>query len=415
MTKNWDKSSSGKKYSLSTKVFVLSYFSYYLAFSILSIYGGSRLLDRSLFIFLLLTEIFGTLHYYILINQQQSMISNHVKKIANSLVLFLSLILVYATIEAAIGDYEKVIALLPSIIGTCLAIPATFFYFHNLKQVDVARLFFWFLFAISTFSFASKLLGNTSTHLNLDAAFRIGNNIGYSFVLLTPLAIFAYKDRKWVGLSLVLLLSIFVFFSAKRGAIVTQAAVLLVILIKNPYKFGRYSYLIALCFAFLAIEPIMSYTNQLEFSPLERFRAAGGSGRDVIYSHIFSGIMDSSIKELFFGHGFYATTNLTAQIYGTHLAQAAHNDWLEIMYDFGLIGIITYACIPIYLLKNIYSLKNKFKFEARVLLLLFVIFMVKTNLSMIFADKDSIIYYITMALVLLEANLSDARPLSRIK
>ena len=60
------------------------------------------------------------------------------------------------------------------------------------------------------------------------------------------------------------------------------------------------------------------------------------SGRDVIYGTIFTKWYSSTnIWNLLFGFGFAGSLEITGGSY-------AHNDWLELLSNFGLTGIIAY-------------------------------------------------------------------------
>ena len=61
------------------------------------------------------------------------------------------------------------------------------------------------------------------------------------------------------------------------------------------------------------------------------------SNRDIIYSNIWNTWLNSDFFHLLFGYGFAAYLKLS----GT--GNFAHNDWLEILSNFGLLGVIILA------------------------------------------------------------------------
>ncbi|GAA1748909.1 hypothetical protein GCM10009810_06760 [Nostocoides vanveenii] len=82
----------------------------------------------------------------------------------------------------------------------------------------------------------------------------------------------------------------------------------------------------------------------------------GGSGRAEIYSWVWKRLGEASANRLFFGHG----TNAVAQETGGF---SAHNDFLEVAYDYGLVGfglyLFVYACLIATLIKLVSS-RNRY-------------------------------------------------------
>ena len=144
----------------------------------------------------------------------------------------------------------------------------------------------------------------------------------------------------------------------------------------------------------------------MEVSPLDRFEDSSGSGRAQIYTKIFDGVMRSSFGSLLFGHGFYATSDYTKQSLEFNIAVVAHNDWLEVAYDFGLVGLILYLSILLSILRSVIKSERR---ESNLLLITLAIFLVRTSFSMVYADKGSVIYYLGIGLIFLDglANKSE--------
>lgn len=74
----------------------------------------------------------------------------------------------------------------------------------------------------------------------------------------------------------------------------------------------------------------------------------GGSGRDIVYATVLSAFERSSILQIFFGHGYQSVVN-TFRI-------GAHNDLLQIVYEYGLVPLALYISFLIKL--GIYAVKN---------------------------------------------------------
>jgi hypothetical protein len=82
-----------------------------------------------------------------------------------------------------------------------------------------------------------------------------------------------------------------------------------------------------------------------------------GSGRGNMYSLILDDVFGNNIEvvKLLFGNGIYATKQFFGET--IHHFIVAHSDVLEILYDFGLLGIF----LVIYFFRSIYKLYIRYK------------------------------------------------------
>lgn len=90
-------------------------------------------------------------------------------------------------------------------------------------------------------------------------------------------------------------------------------------------------------------------------SRLSSIQEDRGSRRVDIYGELLESFASSNIGEMLFGHGYLATAKYT------QLEILAHNDFLEIIFDFGLIGLIAYLAFFFSLLgysRKIYQYRN---------------------------------------------------------
>ncbi|WP_337042021.1 O-antigen ligase family protein [Emticicia sp. 17c] len=90
-------------------------------------------------------------------------------------------------------------------------------------------------------------------------------------------------------------------------------------------------------------------------SRLSSIQEDRGSKRVDIYIELLQSFAASNIGEMLFGHGYLATAKYT------ELEILAHNDFLEIIFDFGLIALIAYVVFFFRLLgytRKIYQYRN---------------------------------------------------------
>ena len=167
-------------------------------------------------------------------------------------------------------------------------------------------------------------------------------NASTIFLMLLPL-LFCLRNRV-VSLVLFCVCLFFLISGAKRGNIL--AAVIPAVLYawmlykENKRNVFKISVLI------IAIAVIALWIKDLVLSDeyllrrLEQTLEGNTSGRDVIYSTMWDmwyGV--GSIVNLLFGYGYNGTF-----LYSP-MHKFAHNDWLEILVDFGLLGALFYAAI----------------------------------------------------------------------
>lgn len=105
-----------------------------------------------------------------------------------------------------------------------------------------------------------------------------------------------------------------------------------------------FSILCGVFILFLLINFTEYYVALNDLTILERLSYVdedGGSGRDVVWKHTWSMITNSSIPQLLFGHGFNAVYSDSV------LKLSAHNDFLEIIYDYGFVGLLLFITLYI--------------------------------------------------------------------
>lgn len=200
--------------------------------------------------------------------------------------------------------------------------------------------------------------------LLLDLYNRLGSyssGVDISFVLLMVLPSLSFVSGKkkyylLVFASLILLLSL------KRSIVL----ILLSVIFFNLFVFGRYSknkiklffimvLLILFCFLFLGI--VNELTDGSLFLRFNNLADDGGSGRDSIYSDVLNIIYNSSELELLFGHG-----NFSVKYF---LGVLAHNDYLELMCDFGIFALFYFVLFILYLLYNSFAIIIRKKIDYK--------------------------------------------------
>ena len=69
---------------------------------------------------------------------------------------------------------------------------------------------------------------------------------------------------------------------------------------------------------------------------MNNLKSDWGSGRNIIYEDVWAAIKSTSFMERFFGYGYNGVFLTNAA------SSSAHNDFLEVLYDYGLFGFALY-------------------------------------------------------------------------
>lgn len=113
-------------------------------------------------------------------------------------------------------------------------------------------------------------------------------------------------------------------------------------------------------------------------SKMKNMAEDGGSGRSDIYSILIRELFNRPFNEILFGGGTSAVVNI---IGGT-----AHNDFLEVVYDFGILGFLIYLGIYDFLIRKYIKMKKvnyKFKTQFLISIICFFIMSMLSHVIMI--------------------------------
>ena len=211
------------------------------------------------------------------------------------------------------------------------------------------------------------------------------------FCLLTVFPFLLLFRSKPILYSLLLVTVIAVIFSNKRSALLILAFALLptlwASLSKIRSKTKRSFLIIALALALGAVFYYVStvYLEGRIFSRFENISEDQGSGRMEIWTYVLNNLFNSTPVEWLMGHGHQAVNELGD-------ASASHNDFLEVVYDYGLIVFVVYILIHIHIIKRtIYLYKTKNSLFGSYFFA-FVVFFVMSWISILVVQPRYLIY-----------------------
>lgn len=197
-------------------------------------------------------------------------------------------------------------------------------------------------------------------------------NTGYMVASLLPLICF-FDKRKIIQYVFAATIIVFSMMCYKRGAILCAGLSLAYFMFKSmkTAKSSGKIVIIVFIFAFVFfisnyIENLMS-SNEFFYYRVMESMEGNTSGREDIYEFFLSYFFSAENGlNILWGNGAEGTV----KIFG----QAAHNDWLEMAIDFGILGLIIYFLYWIFVYKNISFAKKQISSAFYVAIVMCVIF-----------------------------------------
>lgn len=211
------------------------------------------------------------------------------------------------------------------------------------------------------------------------------NNAGYMFLQLIPLIVF-FRKRALIQYTLLAYCLLFILMGMKRGAIIIGVLCVLLFMWQSFHSGSRsqkYKF-IALSLALLiaGVYAVQYFINTSDYFNMRIADTMEGntSYRDDLYGGFIEILLSQdNVFNMILGNGANATIKT--------LGQYAHNDWIEIAVNQGLLGICVYAFYWVSFYRTWKKSPPKEAFSLA-LGLLFIIFFMKTLFSMSYADME---------------------------
>lgn len=241
---------------------------------------------------------------------------------------------------------------------------------------DVLRIWsiLFFVIAIAIFFF------DQNTRQEITGSDDVTSKQGYAILSLLPLIPLFYK-KPLIQYLMMVVISVFVLMSVKRGAILTCAIAETWILFsmmsnsqgsKNRIR-RLFLSVIVLWAVFYAVEYYVATNDYFNYR-IEQTLDGNSSNRDMLYQHAIDVISSDNLGfNFWFGHGAYGTRLL--------LGNYAHNDWLEILINNGVIVFLIYLIYWIQMGKI--AVKSKqIQLGHQIIVIFVLVYFVKTFFSM---------------------------------
>lgn len=239
-------------------------------------------------------------------------------------------------------------------IRTILWWPSVYLLFFYIAKTDNSELLSVFIKLFLPIIF----LGNSIVFLSIKASivflfdyFKASNDIYYVVTLLPILTLIGKKRLKYTFFAICIFLSL---YSFKRGAQLSVLFALVLFILtemksqkRSPLRIG---FLLAFVIGgtYLAVTYVNKKTEGFVFERFNDIEESGGSGRENIYSQVIQKYASSPINEQLIGIGMGGVKN-KFQITNAQdgRSYSAHNDFLEMLVDYGIIGFVIYLRIII--------------------------------------------------------------------
>lgn len=284
---------------------------------------------------------------------------------------------------AAVSKYTYLLSLFNSLLPIF-----PFYVFTRKGQLTHSSIRWWTIF----FLVAVLMQYQANQQAALLRAMEIGSsreeftsNVGYEFLAIIPLLAF-FKNKKIIQYACLVYVMVFLLLAMKRGAILI-GAICIVYFLWNSMKEtkGSRKFFIVVLSVAVIVAGYFVVLNLLENSDYFLYRwevtqEGGTSGRDELFSTFFNHFINESNPFVFlFGNGAWGTLRL--------LEKAAHNDWLELAINQGLLGVVVYF---VYWVK-FYKVTRAARFNEEIhmaITLLFIIYLTRTFFSMSYGDMS---------------------------
>lgn len=267
-------------------------------------------------------------------------------------------------------------------------LPIYVFFYYSLKRSLTLRHIMFYSICLLLICVANYIHGRNEALL---MAMEMGHttegvtlNVGYSFLAVMPLLIY-WNQKRAVQFCLLILTMLFIIICVKRGAILIGTICSVYFLcnaIKNARPHKRIVVLLLSLFTILAAAWFvidMLNSNEYFAYRIEETLAGDSSNRDILYSTYWNHFLsETNFLRFIFGNGANATLKIGMNY--------AHNDWLELLINNGILGIFIYVIYFISLYKDSIIAKRTDSNHYAVILLAFIILFCSSMFSMSYAS-----------------------------
>lgn len=303
----------------------------------------------------------------------------------NILIIWMTLVVIAYSQYNLIGTFTRCFKMLIPLAMLCTTYAYASQYGIN-KQIHWASVGMLIIFIaqyISIYNVANML---SEAHLITS----------YYPLFLLPLVLM--HPSKLIRYAAMLIVSLVVFSSIKRGGLIALSVGLLVYILcyRHTTSHGIKAVIYS-CITLGMLSILFYYIANSDYGGvIERIISIqddGGSGRTDVWDTTWSMISESDTFQYIFGHGENAV------IRDSPMFLSAHNDFMEAWYDYGLVGLFLYSCSLLSLLRYTKRHIHSKAPTAPSMAMLFTIMIVLTNISHVLIYYFMILCCMTIGLL----------------
>ena len=208
--------------------------------------------------------------------------------------------------------------------------------------------------------------------------------IGFGLIAVFCIAVEILRDRRsllWFPVLLIALtvMAYAVLLLASRGMTIALSAAIMAVLLRTVLRERRMLLVLLPLAAVLGLGFLLPGGHAI----VERFGERGaesGNERLPIWEATLDAFTDGNVREIVLGHGLDSSRAVVQQRFGT--LTSTHNTYLQILYEFGIIGLALFTFLHAYLLVQAWLIRGIYG----LVMLGIMAFLVTTNLAMSAAD-----------------------------
>ena len=217
------------------------------------------------------------------------------------------------------------------------------------------------------------------------------NGANSIFCVLSVVPFILLLDSKRLKYFILIITLLAVAFSNKRSAFIILGVSLMPTmwgLLPSKYSAIKKLFIFSL-FLFGVISLFLYIENAYLGNKLfERFATINddeGSGRSVIWYYVIDNYLKGDFFSKIFGVGHNGVSNLG-------WASAAHNDFLDVLYDYGALSLIIYICLHVAVLKRLCFLIKTHSSYLQSYFFMTTVFVVMSWVSILIVQQRYLIY-----------------------
>lgn len=194
----------------------------------------------------------------------------------------------------------------------------------------------------------------------------------YYIIGLLPIMLVLNKRRPYIP---IFFAGFVIIISGKRAGMIAFALMVISYYVIEAIRTKRhkdfaisfFSLLFIILIVYVAFVVINQNFNSKLLMRLLKLQQDGGSGRSDRWIYILKQFENSSLFNTIFGHGDAAVSKLLPE-YAGHTGHA-HNDFIELLYNYGIFSVICYIFFYIYLIiEFINMIRKKYEYAAHFLM-----------------------------------------------